>query len=764
MAAKKKPLQPSLLSFFSTKVVEKASTAEQVRQRAVAASSSAADVTNTSLQAQSTNEEAQQHAATPGVNAADVASASSLQQPYHFKTPRDVTSSFSHAEAGGGSKHASRFNKSWLRDHPWLLFDDHDIKGGMLCKLCRKYDKRPFDKPVWNEEPCKRIRLESVRKHETSYSHRDSVALEALSNEAASPLEALQAPVSRGAMQKAFASLYYLCKRRIAHTTNYEPLLDLLTFLGLNVKDQMAAGKNATYCSQRAIKEMVTCLSSVIEDKILRELKQSEHYALMFDETTDCTTVEQLVIHCRYIFDGTLQVKFLAMIDVLGSLGEQLNEERTISLNAANIAGAVEDFIGKKGLAFDCLRGIGTDGAPIMTGRKGGAVKLLKDRQRAVTAPECTQAVGVHCGAHKLNLAANHAAKAVPYIGKFKELLQHLYSFYASSPVRTAGLSAVQKVLDTQGGGGKITGSSATRWLSVGGSCAAVRNNLPSILVSLSREAEERSDIKAAGLHKFVSDKKFIGTLLMMCEVLPSVDRLSKMLQSKSLHVGLLQGLIKSTIKTLEAQKNIQTQVQVFCEANDIPFAPTQDYEEWLRATKSTFLDKLTENIKDRFQDDTILAAFSVLFARGSYEEAVSGNGVEIADALGKLCCTLGKSYTSDMMEEWRSFANFVLVCEKLQKLTESEFLLHVATGMKELFPLVAHIAGAYLVLPPHTADCERDFSALKLIKTQLRNRLKEESLDALIRIACEGPEVEEYPYDKVVENWAKLKNRRLKV
>ncbi|KAL3210253.1 hypothetical protein MRX96_037299 [Rhipicephalus microplus] len=76
----------------------------------------------------------------------------------------------------------------------------------------------------------------------------------------------------------------------------------------------------------------------------------------------------------------------------------------------------------------------------------------------------------------------------------------------------------------------------------------------------------------------------------------------------------------------------------------------------------------------------------------------------------------------------------------------------------------MACLAGSYLVLPPHTVDCERDFSALKLIKTQLRNRLKEMSLDCLIRIACEGPDVDTYPYEEVVEKWAKSKNRRLKV
>lgn len=89
-------------------------------------------------------------------------------------------------------------------------------------------------------------------------------------------------------------------------------------FLGLDVKARIASGKNATYCSQRSIQEMVACLSGVIEDDILYELQQSKHYAPMFDETTDCSTVEQLIIHCRYILNGNLKMKFLSMIDVLG--------------------------------------------------------------------------------------------------------------------------------------------------------------------------------------------------------------------------------------------------------------------------------------------------------------------------------------------------------------------------------------------------------------------------------------------------------------
>lgn len=156
----------------------------------------------------------------------------------------------------------------------------------------------------------------------------------------------------------------------------------------------------------------------------------------------------------------------------------------------------------------------------------------------------------------------------------------------------------------------------------------------------------------------------------------------------KLLNVYFLQGLIKSTIKSLEAHKNIQTQVQAFCEANKIPLTPTQDYQEWLRATKSTSVDKLTQNIWDRFQDDTILAAFSRLLARGSYEEAVSCNGVEIADALGMLCCMLGKSHTHDVVGESGKVLHTLSLNEKSSKNWQIQFLLHVAKSMmEEMFP-----------------------------------------------------------------------------
>ena len=72
-------------------------------------------------------------------------------------------------------------------------------------------------------------------------------------------------------------------------------------------------------------------------------------------------------------------------------------------------------------------------------------------------------------------------------------------------------------------------------------------------------------------------------------------------------------------------------------------------------------------------------------------------------------------------------------------------------------------------VIPIHTADVERTFSQLKLIKTSIRNRMAEKTLDSLLRIVTEGPCIEgpcieEFPISDAVTLWAKKKNRRLSV
>jgi len=108
--------------------------------------------------------------------------------------------------------------------------------------------------------------------------------------------------------------------------------------------------KNATYTSHKSIQEMVSILSKVIENTILSCLNNSDHIAIMFDESTDCTVTEQLVLHCRYIEKDTGELKshFLKIIDALGpceSVEGEGDRSRAISLDADTITAHILKYL-----------------------------------------------------------------------------------------------------------------------------------------------------------------------------------------------------------------------------------------------------------------------------------------------------------------------------------------------------------------------------------------------------------------------------------
>ena len=100
--------------------------------------------------------------------------------------------------------------------------------------------------------------------------------------------------------------------------------------LGVDVKAKISIARNATYTSDKTIQEMIFIMSEVIENSILEEMKESDHFALMFDETMDCTVTEQLAIHGRFINKSTEELKshYLSPLNT-----EFFSLEITFSLN-----------------------------------------------------------------------------------------------------------------------------------------------------------------------------------------------------------------------------------------------------------------------------------------------------------------------------------------------------------------------------------------------------------------------------------------------
>ncbi|XP_046544987.1 uncharacterized protein LOC124255192 [Haliotis rubra] len=65
------------------------------------------------------------------------------------------------------------------------------------------------------------------------------------------------------------------------------------------------------------------------------------------------------------------------------------------------------------------------------------------------------------------------------------------------------------------------------------------------------------------------------------------------------------------------------------------------------------------------------------------------------------------------------------------------------------------------LTLPGSTAECERGFSQLKIIKTEIRNKLSSSTVSNLLTVQLNSEEVEDYDATQAIHHWLRVKPRR---
>ena len=80
-----------------------------------------------------------------------------------------------------------------------------------------------------------------------------------------------------------------------------------------------------------------------------------------------------------------------------------------------------------------------------------------------------------------------------------------------------------------------------------------------SVVLSLEREGEERSDAKAIGLAALVTEYRFVCTMLMLCDVLPNITILSKAFQVMDCDYSMIAQMLTSTLKSLHQLKTVDS-------------------------------------------------------------------------------------------------------------------------------------------------------------------------------------------------------------
>ena len=132
-----------------------------------------------------------------------------------------------------------------------------------------------------------------------------------------------------------------------------------------------------------------------------------------------------------------------------------------------------------------------------------------------------------------------------------ENLRPFLISSTDNSPVRTAGLYGIQEVLNEP----SLKLSQDVSWVSREKAVNTLHKCLSAVIVSLEREANERTCVEAHYIAVFVGKYEFVATLFMLSDVLPPLAQLSRAFQTEYIDfsmVGLFVAATTATIQTLK--------------------------------------------------------------------------------------------------------------------------------------------------------------------------------------------------------------------
>ena len=145
-------------------------------------------------------------------------------------------------------------------------------------------------------------------------------------------------------------------------------------------------------------------------------------------------------------------------------------------------------------------------------------------------------------------------------------------------------------------------------WLSHNNAIKALIRSLPSVLVSLDREASENSEPTAHGLYKFMKCNKFVATAYLLSDVLPHLSRLSKIFQKVNVDRSMIQPCLKTTIDTISKYKDTagpnlsKVDVVFSTELKEFNIVATSAQKEaFLSKIQVKYVDALVTYLRDRF-------------------------------------------------------------------------------------------------------------------------------------------------------------------
>ncbi|KAH7655918.1 Ribonuclease H-like protein [Dioscorea alata] len=509
-------------------------------------------------------------------------------------------------------------------------------------------------------------------------------------------------------------------------STNKGNFLEMLNWYGTEVE---SVGRLVRACAEKT--------TWAIIDEI-----GDSHFSILLDESRDKSVKEQMAVIVRFVNkEGQVIERFLAV-------------EHVADTSAPSLKTALDGLFARCGLSISRLRGQGYDGSSNMKGQFNGLKTLILNENPFV--------FYVHCFAHQLQLVVVSVAKGILAISDFFHYVTMIVNIVGASCKRRDVLlqNHHDKIVEKLERGEIFSGRGQhqetnlarpgdTRWGSHYTTLIRLFTMWESVLKVLENVcndgnvAEQRGI--ASGLIQRMESFEFVFILHLMIKVLGLTNDLSNALQQKNQNIVNAMGLIV-TVKELmqDLRENgwggFLEEVRSFCVAMSVSVPNMEDrqlvtyYHHYHVEIFIAAIDLLTAEMNNRFSETSteLLRCIACLDPRNSFSKFDHGMLVRLAqiyfDDFSISDHLILKEQLRIYILDVRRNSDF-LSCHDLASLA----MKMVQTDKHLTFPLFYRLIELALILPVATTTVERAFSAMNIIKTDLRNKIGDEWLNNMM-------------------------------
>jgi hypothetical protein len=414
-------------------------------------------------------------------------------------------------------------------------------------------------------------------------------------------------------------------------------------------------------------------------------------------------------------------------------------------------------------LSISRLRGQGYDGASNMRGEFNGLQRKILD--------ENPYAFYVHCFAHRLQLVVVAVAtSSSSYVHDFFEYVSLIVTTSSSSCKKMEVLveESHKQMLDRLERGEISTGRGLnqqtslarhgdTRWGSHHKTLLRLDENWASVIKILGTvDAHGRNPSHAAGCVEKMQCFAFALVLNMMIKLLGITNDLSRLLQKKDMNIVHAMELVQDVKFRLATMRDngwdsLLEEVQQFCISKSI-LVPNMDDEIPVRGRNRlegrtitnlhyyrakifyVLIDKICVEMNHLFGDSNqeVLSCFSCLDPKNSFSKFDVEKLSRLAEIYSADFSNGDRSMLRDQLETYvlhlRNHVAFS-ACKDVESLAAKM----VETEKHLVFSLVYKLIELALLLPMSTTSVERAFSAMKIIKSKLRNKINDDWFNHLM-------------------------------